>query len=135
VPSDAFRYDRELGPTPFPSAGTVPHAALLLCGRAQDSGVPAGDRLGWLGMAAADVQAHLAMLASRFGAGRGGWRADLAGNPAQLADDVQALLTGLDLVRIADDDAATWWFSPATARWARSPSPPLEIGRRHDEQS
>jgi uncharacterized protein (TIGR02678 family) len=134
VPSDAFRYDRELGPTPFPSAGTVPHAALLLCGHAQDSGVPAGDRPGWLGMAAADVQAHLAKLASRFGAGRG-WRADLAGNPAQLADDVQALLAGLDLVRVAEDDAATWWFSSATARWACSPSPPLEIGTRHDEQS
>jgi hypothetical protein len=85
-------------------------------------------------MAAADVQAHLAKLASRFGAGRG-WRADLAGNPAQLADDVQALLAGLDLVRVAEDDAATWWFSPATARWACSPSPPLEIGTRHDEQS
>ena len=78
VPSDAFRYDRELGPSPFPSAGTVPHAALLLCGHAQDSGVPAGDRPGWLGMTAADVQAHLAVLASRFGAARGGWRADLA---------------------------------------------------------
>ena len=135
VPSDAFRYDRELGPSPFPSAGTVPHAALLLCGHAQDSGVSAGERPGWLGMAAADVQAHLAVLASRFGAGRGGWRADLAGNPAQLADDVQALLTGLALVRIAEDDAATWWFSPATARWARSPSPPPENGTRRDEQS
>jgi len=136
VSSDAFRYDRELGPTPFPSAGTVPHAALLLCGHAQASGMPAGDPPGWLGMAAADVQAHLAMLASRFGGGRGGWRADLASHPAQLAADVQALLTGLDLVRIAEDAASTWWFSPATARWAGpSPSPQPENGTRHDEQS
>jgi len=135
VPSDAFRYDRELGPTPFPSAGTVPHAALLLCGHAHDNGIPAIDRPGWLGMAAADVRDHLVMLADRFGAGRGGWRTDLAGNPTQLADDVQSLLTGLDLIRVAEDDAATWWFSPATARWARSPSPSPENGLGHDEQS
>lgn len=133
VPSDAFRYDRELGPSPFPSAGTVPHAALLLCGHAQDSGIPAEDRPGWLGMAAADVQARLAELAAQFGAGRGGWRTDLAGNPAQLTAEVQALLTGLDLVRLADDDASTWWFSPATARWARSPSRQPENRTRDDE--
>ena len=123
VPNDAFRYDRDLGPTPFPSAGTVPHAALLLCGLAQDSGVPAPDRPGWLGVSAADVQAHLAALARRFGSGRGGWRTDLADNPAQLAEEVQALLSGLDLIRVADSDAATWWFSPATARWNQSTPP------------
>ena len=128
VPGDAFRYDRELGPVRFPAPGTVPHAALLLCGHAQASGVPAVDRPGWLGLAAADVQAHLAMLAGRFGAGRGGWSTELAGNPAQLAASVQALLTGLDLVRIAEADACTWWFSPATARWA--PQPITAAGER-----
>ena len=78
VPGDAFRYDRELGPAPFPSPGTVPHAALLLCGCAQTSGIADENRPGWLGMATADVQAHLAELADQFGVGRGGWRADLA---------------------------------------------------------
>jgi uncharacterized protein (TIGR02678 family) len=125
VPSDAFRYDRELGPTPFPSAGTVPHAALLLCAHAQASGVSAEDRPGWLGMAAVEVRAHLTVLADQFGAGRGGWRTDLVDNPPQLAADVQALLAGLDLVRIAEDDASTCWFSPATARWA-TPSRPQQ---------
>jgi uncharacterized protein (TIGR02678 family) len=136
VPGDAYRYDRELGPTPFPSAGTVPHAALLLCGHAQACGAPAEDRPGWLGVAAADVQVQLAALARRFGAGRGGWRADLAGNPAQLAAEVRALLTGLDLVRITDGDATMWWFSPATARWALpSTSPQRENGMPHDEHN
>jgi len=124
VPGDAFRYDRDLGPLPFPSAGTVPHAALLLCGHALVSGIPAENRPGWHGLAAADVAAHLATLVGQFGAGRGGWRADLAGNPAQLAAEVQALLTGLDLVRIGADNAPMWWFSPAIARWAtRAPAP------------
>jgi hypothetical protein len=132
VPSDAFRYDRELGPIPFPAAGTVPHAALLLCGHAQASGVPAGDRPGWLGMPTTGVNAYLAMLAGQFGAGRGGWRAELAQNPAQLAAEVQALLTGLDLVRIADDEASTWWFSPATARWA-IPAPRITATREQDK--
>ena len=34
-PKRRYRYDRELGPPPFPgSGGTVPHAALLLCDHA-----------------------------------------------------------------------------------------------------
>jgi uncharacterized protein (TIGR02678 family) len=136
VPGDAFRYDRELGPAPFPSSGTVPHAALLLCGRAQTSGTAVEDRPGWLGMATTDVQAHLAGLARQFGAGRGGWRADLVENPAELLAEVQALLTGLDLVRIAADDASMWWFSPATARWpAQAPaSSQARRGTRSDEE-
>ncbi len=121
VPSDAFRYDHDLGPTPFPAAGTVPHAALLLCGHAHHRGIPAEDRPGWLGLADDDVHAHLAILAGQFGAGRGGWRTDLAADPAQLAAEVRALLTGLDLVRVTDDPTSMWWFSPATARWAPRP--------------
>jgi uncharacterized protein (TIGR02678 family) len=136
VPGDAFRYDRELGPVPFPSPGTVPHAALLLCGCAQTSGIADENRPGWLGMATTDVQAHLAELSDQFGAGRGGWRADLVENPAELLAEVQALFTGLDLVRIAADDACTWWFSPATARWS-SPAPASSQprrGRRSNEE-
>jgi uncharacterized protein (TIGR02678 family) len=117
VPGAAFRYDRELGPVPFPSPGTVPHAALLLCGCAQASRIADEDRPGWLGMAKTEVQAHLAELAGQFGAGRGGWRADLVESPGELLAEVQALLIGLDLVRVAADDTSTWWFSPATARW------------------
>ena len=134
VPGDAFRYDRELGPAPFPSAGTVPHAALLLCGYAHRGGIAAEDRPGWLAMATIDVQARLAELADQFGAGRGGWRADLVEAPAELLAEVQALLTGLDLVRIAADDASTWWFSPATARWPTPDpaSPQLRRGRSSD---
>jgi uncharacterized protein (TIGR02678 family) len=122
VPGEAFRYDRELGPVPFPSPGTVPHAALLLCGRVPTSALADQDRPGWLGMAKTEVQAHLAELAEQFGAGRGGWRADLVESPGELLAEVQALLTGLDLVRVALDDASTWWFSPATARWSAQPS-------------
>lgn len=136
VPIDAFRYDRELGPVPFPSPGTVPHAALLLCGYAQTSGIADEDRPGWLGMATIDVQARLTKFADQFGAGRGGWRADLVENPAELVAEVQALLNGLDLVRIAADDASMWWFSPASARWSAPvpASPQLRRGRRSDEQ-
>jgi uncharacterized protein (TIGR02678 family) len=124
VPDDAFRYDRELGPAPFPSSGTVPHAALLLCGHAQQSGQPAAHPPGWLHLTEDAVLAHLAELAARFGPGRGGWRAELVENHALLLADVRALLSGLDLVRVqpvSDGGAETVWrFSPATARLGRA---------------
>jgi uncharacterized protein (TIGR02678 family) len=132
VPVDAFRYDRELGPVPFPSPGTVPHAALLLCGCAQASGIADEDRPGWLGMARTEVQARLAEFARRFGGGRGGWRADLVENPVELLAEVQALLIRLDLVRVAADDGSAWWFSPASARWPATASSRQHHGRQGD---
>jgi uncharacterized protein (TIGR02678 family) len=135
VPGDAFRYDRELGPVPFPSPGTVPHAALLLCGCAQTSGIADEDRPGWLGMARTEVQTRLAELARQFGGGRGGWRTDLVESPAELLAEVQALLTRLDLVRVAADDTSAWWFSPASARWpAAAPSRQRHGGQDDGEQ-
>jgi uncharacterized protein (TIGR02678 family) len=135
VPGDAFRYDRELGPVPFPSPGTVPHAALLLCGCAQTSGIADEDRPGWLGMARTEVQTRLAELARQFGGGRGGWRTDLVESPAELLAEVQALLTRLDLVRVAADDTSGWWFSPASARWpAAAPSRQRHGGQDDGEQ-
>jgi uncharacterized protein (TIGR02678 family) len=132
VPGDAFRYDRELGPVPFPSPGTVPHAALLLCGCAQTSGIADEDRPGWLGMARTEVQARLAELARQFGGGRGGWRTDLVESPAELLAEVQALLTRLDLVRVAADDTSAWWFSPASARWPAAVSSRQRHGGQDD---
>ena len=132
VPGAAFRYDRELGPVPFPSPGTVPHAALLLCGCAQASGIAVEDRPGWLGMAKTEVHAHLAEFARQFGGGRGGWRTDLVESPAELLAEVQALLTRLDLVRVAANDASAWWFSPASARWPAAASSRQRHGRQGD---
>jgi len=132
VPGDAFRYDRELGPVPFPSPGTVPHAALLLCGCAQASGIADEDRPGWLGMARTEVQARLAEFGRRFGGGRGGWRTDLVESPAELLAEVQALLIRLDLVRVAADDGSAWWFSPASARWSATASSRQQHGRQGD---
>jgi hypothetical protein len=121
VPDDAFRYDRELGPMPFPSAGTVPHAALLLCEYARTAGTAAADgvRPGWLAVTETAALDHLTSLAQQYVAGRGGWKADFVEKPGILLEQVRALLTGLDLVRVeTTDGGATWWFSPVTARWA-----------------
>lgn len=139
VPDDAFRYDRELGPAPFPSAGSVPHAALLLCGHAQVTGTPLDDRPGWLHLAERAVLEHLVELAARFGPGRGGWRAELVENRSLLLTEVRSLLTGHDLVRIqpaaGDAAVAAWWFSPATARWAApTQTTPKSRQRRSDDE-
>lgn len=123
VPDDAFRYPNELGPTPFPTPGTVPHAALLLSEYAALNGEPStmdSDLgLGWHGISEQNVLLHLTALAAERANGPGGWRRELATNPQQLAEEVQGLLTGLDLLRVAQDSSGSqvWWFSPATCRW------------------
>jgi len=139
VPDDAFRYDRELGPAPFPSSGTVPHTALLLCGHAQVTGKAADDRAGWLHLTEDAVLTHLAVLAAHFGPGRGGWRAELVENQALLLAEVRSLLTGLDLVYVqpvtGQGTEALWWFSPATARWAApAETTPKPRRRRSDDE-
>ncbi len=163
VPEDAFRYQHELGPTPFPAAGTVPHAALLLCEYAALHGIlgssaearpvsrepsdaevravacepsaaeahavarepsdEQGPGPGWRGIWEADARVHVATLAAERSEGKGGWRRELAEDPTRLTDDVRALLTGLDLVRVRvrEDGASLWWFSPATGRWTPPP--------------
>jgi uncharacterized protein (TIGR02678 family) len=132
VPEEAFRHLNELGPTPFPAPGTVPHAALLLCERAAIRGfvgsVAQGLGPGWRGLRDFEVVEQLGALASELPDGRGGWRRELVEDPKRLAEDVRALLGSLDLVRVrrgSDEPSEMWWFSPATARWA---SPPTHVG-------
>lgn len=124
VPDEAFRHSSELGTRHFPSAGTVPHAALLLCEHAATAGLLGSDAdgpgVGWRGLAQTDVISHLTELATEHPEGKAGWRRELAENPPQLADEVRGLLIEFDLlrVRIRSDGSQTWWFSPATGRWA-----------------
>ncbi len=125
LPEKAYRHAWELGPLPFPASGTVAHAALLLCNWAAEA-IEAGDDLpgGWRVVTADAVGDRLAELADEQAAGTGGWSRELATDPrGRLRDDVAALLTGLDLVRVHDGE---WWFSPAVARWpapkAKAPS-------------
>jgi uncharacterized protein (TIGR02678 family) len=128
VPNEAFRYLHELGPTPFPAPGTVPHAALLLSEHAAITGLlgssDEGPGPGWRGLQESNVREHLAALAAEQADGRGGWRRELAEDPQRLAEEVRALLSCLDLLRVREgsDGSKTWWFSPATGRWS-SPSP------------
>ncbi len=130
VPEDAFRYLHELGRTPFPAPGTVPHAALLLCEHAAFAGASAsfeqGPGVGWRGLSELKVREHLAALAAERADGRGGWRRELVEDPQHLAEDIRALLTALDLLRIgpASGDVTMWWFSPATGRWSPPPARP-----------
>jgi uncharacterized protein (TIGR02678 family) len=132
VPDSAFRYPHELGPTPFPAPGTVPHAALLLSDHAALNGAPAstdaGPGGGWRGLPESSVREHLAALAAERADARGGWRRELVEDPLQLGDDICRLLSSLDLLRIREDSdgVRTWWFSPATARWSSSESDPDE---------
>jgi hypothetical protein len=127
VPDEAFRHPRELGPLAFPVPGTVAHAALLLCDHAAAHGhTDSAPGPGWRGLVHAQVLAAIAGFAAQYGAGRGGWRRELADDPAQLAERVSELLGGLNLLRRegarAQDDGqtcvATWWFAPVTGRWA-----------------
>lgn len=123
VPAEAFRYLHELGPTPFPAPGTVPHATLLLSEYAASAGEPAttlvGPGLGWRGISEQRARAQIATLASERASGQGGWRRELAEHPERLAEEVRTLLARLDLMRIesALDGTQTWWFSPVTGRW------------------
>lgn len=124
LPDDAYRYPHELGPTPFPAPGTVPHAALLLIDYAALAGSVSTDDTGpgpgWRGLAEPNATNHLAALAASQVSGQGGWRRELAEDPSQLAREVCLLLTSLDLMRIdvmRDRGERVWWFSPATGRW------------------
>ncbi|UOY03713.1 TIGR02678 family protein [Blastococcus sp. PRF04-17] len=132
VPTDAFRYPRELGPLPFPTPGTVGHAALLLC----DAAAVDGDRdpavPGWRAVSEETVISRLTEWGQLFGAGRGGWAGEDVDNPTGLAGKVRDLLTGLGLLRVDDPTpdaeggltARSWWFSPALGRWASLAAPP-----------
>ncbi|WP_244171939.1 TIGR02678 family protein [Myxococcus virescens] len=137
VPDDAFRHPRELGPRHFPSAGTVPHAALLLCEYAATAGLLGSDAdgpgIGWRGLAQTDVIGHLTALAAEHPDGKAGWRRELAENPPLLAEEVRGLLVELDLLRVRTrgDGSRTWWFSPATGRWA-SPTQAMPAGPSTD---
>jgi len=135
VPNDAHRYGRELGPSPFPVGGTVPHAALLLCdaaalfGRMTDDDAPGP---GWCGLDLDDVTGRLAGWAATIGSGSGAWAVDLAENPAVLAHQVAALLGARDLMRVITgrDGSCSWWFSPATGRWPAPRAQPAAARRQ-----
>lgn len=126
VPERAYRHPWELGPIAFPASGTVAHAALLVCNWAMAAGeTTTGSPVGWVSLTAAAVGRKLAELAGDQQSGGGGWSRDLAADPAgRLRDEVAALLTGLDLLRVSDQQ---WMFSPAIARWpaprSRTPRP------------
>lgn len=124
VPDEAFRYPGELGPRPFPTPGTVGHAAILLVDTAAADGTPDVTRPGWRTVPGETVVEHLTTWAGATGGGRGGWAAEDVDNPAGLAVKVAALLTGLDLVRLDGPDpaTATWAFSPVTGRWEAPPN-------------
>lgn len=118
VPEDVVRYGRELGPLAFPVPGTLGQAALLLCDHAGQSGTLVDSPgPGWRGLAHHDVVRQLARLGAAHAAGRGGWKQEFVDDPDALAADILSLLSGLALVRRADDPLRTWWFSPATGRW------------------
>lgn len=123
VPDDAFRFLHELGPSPFPAPGTVPHAALLLCEQAAGSDPvnPEGrPGLGWRGLPERVVTDRVRGMAEESIKGKGGWRRELVEEPVRLLEAVSALLRSLDLLRIhqASDGSRIWWFSPATGRWS-----------------
>jgi uncharacterized protein (TIGR02678 family) len=145
VPDEAFRYLHELGRTPFPAPGTVPHAALLLGDRVAVAGIPGsndhGPGSGWCGLHEPRVIDYVASLAAERMDGKGGWRRELTEDSARLVQEIRALLCGLDLVRVVidPDGDPVWWFSPAIARWS-SPHPetrsepiPGEPVRDHSE--
>jgi uncharacterized protein (TIGR02678 family) len=123
VPTDAFRFLHELGPTPFPAPGTVAHAALLLGDHAAQVGTVSsgaeGPGPGWRGLGDEPVRRKLATLAAERADGPGGWRHDLVEDPSRLVAEVKAMLTGLDLVRVraTESGLTNWWFSPALGRW------------------
>ena len=127
VSEDAFRYLYELGETPFPAPGTVPHAALLLCEHVAFNGacgsMECGPGGGWRALSEQRVREHLAALAAERADGRGGWRRELVEDPPRLVEDIKALLIALDLLRVepASTEGSIWWFSPATARWCPPP--------------
>lgn len=129
LPDEAFRYLHELGPTPFPAPGTVAHAALLLIEHAALAGEvsTAATALGagWRGLSEQDAKTHLTALAADRVNGQGGWRRELAQNPEQLAEEVRAVLTGLDLMRAGTraNAESMWWFSPVTGRWLSERDP------------
>ena len=121
MPDDAFRHPHELGPLPFPTTGTVPHAALLLADHASAAGHNTGaPGPGWLGLTHDEVAGRLAELAGIHG----NWAAEYASDIERLAADVHVLLSGLGLVR--RDGTGDWWFSPVTGRWQASPDEPSE---------
>jgi uncharacterized protein (TIGR02678 family) len=134
VPEQAFRHARELGDHPFPVPGTVGHAALLICDHAGEVGTQSGaPGPGWRGLTAHDVLAHLGVLIDRYAAGKGGWSADLAAEPATLAEHVAELLEALGVLVRRDDALRTWWFSPVTGRWPAPASAPARSLTRQDE--
>lgn len=130
VADEAFRYPYELGPTPFPTPGTVGHAGLLLSNRAGVDGTIIGaPGPGWRGLSHTDVLAALTELATENAAGRGGWSAEYVNDPAALADAVADLFTAINVVRIADAAAERmWWFAPVAGRWADDGTPARKTG-------
>jgi uncharacterized protein (TIGR02678 family) len=125
VPDETYRHLKELGPFVFPTSGTVPHAALLLCNWAAISGTVGQDHPGWRRIPALEVAVKLSEFAAGQQTGSGGWSRELTEDiPGHLQPQVFTLLQGLDLVRVDGDD---WLFGPVIARW---PAPQPKTTRR-----
>jgi uncharacterized protein (TIGR02678 family) len=130
VPDDAFRYPHELGPVPFPTPGTIPHAALLLTDYAGAVGCGTdGPGPGWLGLSPDAVARRLTDLAVIHG----GWASEYANHVEHLVAEVYALLSGLGLVR--RDSNGLWWFSPVAGRWRAPPDEPNERPARQSAEA
>lgn len=132
VPEEAFRYASELGPAPFPTPGTVGHAALLLIDHADIHGTGANaPGLGWRGMSHTNVVEALVGFAAENASGRGGWSAEYTNNPDVLTDAVASLLIAVNIVRIVNIHGAgpIWWFAPVSGRWAEEGSAAPKAGR------
>lgn len=129
VPDDAFRWPSELGEVPFPAFGLVPHVAVLLADHVAAEGTTGGPGAGWRGMLRAEVLTELTELASQQTVGRGGWPPERAADPTGLLADVENLLSGVGLLRSADE---WWWLSPVLGRWEAPPNQairPVSTGR------
>lgn len=139
APEGSYRHLKELGPLAFPSSGTVAHAALLLCDRANTIGrsnvlVEGAPGPGWVQLTDDAVESFLAGAAAQQNAGAGGWSRELAEDPTGLLlNEVRSMLGALDIVRVApapieptDENlsAGVWWFALLIGRWERDLEPP-----------
>lgn len=129
VPAETFRSRDALGDCPFPSGGTVAHAAVLLCDIAEAAGAITGERPGWRGIPCDEVLRHLAIFAERYA--DQGWAAEHVTDLPGLAAAIVGLLDGANLLRVEDE---TWWFAPAAGRWQRPREPRRGSAKRQSRE-
>ena len=141
IPETVTHKPWERGDHPFPTFGTVAHAALKFLEHAQtppeagadtaapddacDTGRPGP---GWRRLNGTQVQQWVHATCAAQVHGKGGWSAEYVENPDSLLRELRLLLTALGLLRThhqpADPDhtadiapGLVWWVSPAAGRW------------------